>query len=202
MKRSLTLASIFVVAIAGCGGGDKKAHTSEPVKTETGGDFQPSPAPSGPSGASGPSGKRGGGAVKVDVPKGWSTPGLRASAGAWPRPVTALSSFRIRRLPANAACPRSVLAEMPPDGVYVLVSEYTNPRPKGFPPHGKLGPRPDLGKLDLRPAEVECWDEGLSGQADFAEHGRGFHVEVLLGAKVTSEQRRRALAALASLRLG
>jgi hypothetical protein len=188
---------IVVVALAGCGGGDRKAP-KEPVRTETGGNFQQSPSPTGASGKAGQGRET---TVRLDVPKGWSTPKPRRSNRIWPEPLKVLSSFAIARVPVNAACPKSVLERMPPDGVYVLVSEYTQPRPKGFPSTRKLGPRPDLRKLDLRPAEVECWDNGLSGQTDFAEHGRGFHVEVLLGARVTAAQRREALDALASLKI-
>jgi hypothetical protein len=192
---------VFAVALAGCGGSDKQTP-KEPVQTETGGDFQS--APTGATGATSPNGKAGKGretTVQLDVPKGWSTPTPHPTDRIWPQPIKALSSFAIAQLPENATCPRAVLDKMPPDGIYVLVSEYTRPRPKGFPPARKLGPRPDLRKLELRPAEVECWDHGLSGQADFAEHGRGFHVEVLLGAKVTPAQRREALSALASLKI-
>ena len=189
------IALLAALALAGCGGDKKSA--SEPVKSETGRAWSsstPATTPK-PNGSSKPK------AVKLDVPRGWSTPKPRRSKRIWPAPVKVLSSFRIARVPANAACPYEVLAKMPPDGVYVLVSEYTKPRPAGFPPTRKLGPRPDLRKLQLRPAEVECWDEGLSGSADFSEHGRGFHVEVLLGAKVSKAQRQRALDALASLKI-
>ena len=200
-RRSLAVPLVvaFLAAVlAACGGGDKKA-ASEPVKTQTG----PAWSSSQPTTTTKPGARKPGNEtkVKLDVPPGWSTPKPHRSKRIWPAPVKVLSSFRIARVPENAACPYEVLKAMPPDGIYVLVSEYTKPRPTGFPPIRKLGPRPDLRKLDLRPAEVECWDEGLSGSADFAERGRSFHVEVLLGAKVTKAQRERALNALASLKI-
>jgi hypothetical protein len=124
------------------------------------------------------------------------------SRHSWPRPLEVASSFRIARTSASVSCPKEVLASMPPDGVYVVVAEYTDPPPKGIPSPKGLGRRPDLSHLDIRPAEVECWDNGLSGAAEFLDHGRAFRVEVLLGARVTAARRQKALDALASLRLG
>jgi hypothetical protein len=119
----------------------------------------------------------------------------------WPKPLTVASTFRIRRASANASCPKNVLSSMPPHGIYILVAEYTKPRPRGIPAGLPPGPRGDLRHLDIRPSEVECWDGGLSGAKDFTEHGRSFRVEVLLGPRVTAAERRRALNALASLRV-
>jgi hypothetical protein len=114
-------------------------------------------------------------------------------------PIRVLASFPLPRLSANLACPKEVLASMPPHGVYILVAEFTKPEPAGFPPPPPIAARGDLAHLDLRPAEVECWDGGLSGAARFTDHGRAFYAEVLLGPKVTAAERRRALASLASL---
>jgi hypothetical protein len=133
------------------------------------------------------------------VPRGFTPTRKVGSAQSWPVPLHVLASFPIRRGAANAACPRPVLESMPPDGIYMLVAEYTKPPPPGFPAGTPIGARGDLAHLDLRPAEVECWDAGLSGTARFRDHGRDFYVEVLLGPKVTASQRRRALQALASL---
>jgi hypothetical protein len=94
-----------------------------------------------------------------------------------------------------------VIASMPPDGVYAVVAEYTDPPPKGIPRLTGLGPRPDFRHLNIRPAEVECWDNGLSGAADFRDHGRAYRVEVLLGARVSAARRRRVLDSLNTLRL-
>jgi hypothetical protein len=118
----------------------------------------------------------------------------------WPVPLKVVSSFRIARASSSAACPRNVIASMPPNGVYILVAEYTKPRPRGIPAGLPPGPRGDLSKLDIRPAEVECW-QGLSGAKDFKYHGRAYRVEVLLGKRVTAAQRRRALQVLGSLKL-
>jgi hypothetical protein len=124
------------------------------------------------------------------------------SRRSWPKPIEVVSSFPIARTSANVSCPKEVLASMPPDGVYVAVSEYTDPPPRGIPRPTDLGPRPDLRHLDIRPAEVECWDDGLSGATRFLDHGRAFRVEVLLGARVSAARRQKVLDALASLRFG
>jgi hypothetical protein len=89
---------------------------------------------------------------------------------------------------------------MPADGVYMVVSEYTQPPPPGIPKGLPVGPRGDLRRMNIRPEEVECWD-GLGGFARFREHGRSFYVEALFGRKVTPERRRRALAVLAGVKV-
>jgi hypothetical protein len=111
------------------------------------------------------------------------------------------ASFPIHRASGNVSCPANVIESMPPDGVYLVVAEFTKPRPPGIPPQRALPPRGDLRQLDLRPSEVECWDGGPSGAKDFTENGRSFRVEVLLGSRVSAERRRRALESLASLRI-
>ena len=138
----------------------------------------------------------------MSLPRELASQPKAVSRHSWPRPLEVASSFRIVHTSANVSCPTEVLASMPPDGVYVVVAEYTNPPPKGIPAPTGLGPRPDLRHLDLRPAEVECWDSGKSGAADFIDHGRAYRVEVLLGARVSAARRQKALDALATLRLG
>ena len=139
--------------------------------------------------------------VKVAVPRGWTQSHRIGSRRSWPVPLRVIASFPIEGRSSNAACPKAVLDAMPPDGVYILVAEYTKPRPRGIPASLPIRPRGDLDHLDIRPSEVECW-EGPSGAARFADHGRDFYVEVLLGVRAGAKQRRRALDTLASLDVG
>ena len=197
MRRGVALLIVASFA-AGCGGGDSKsgpASSPDALKPAT------SAAPTTSAGQTTTKPKPQTDSVTLSVPSGWSSPKPPVASHIWPRPVKVVASFPIQTLPANAACPYRILDSMPPDGIYVLVAEYTNPRPPGFPPGRKLGPRPDLTKLDIRPAEVECW-EGLGGATEFTENGRSFRVQVLLGPKVTAAERRQALATLASVKFG
>jgi hypothetical protein len=134
------------------------------------------------------------------LPPGLAVARKASSGRSWPVPRAVVASFPIHRASANALCPASVIASMPPDGVYIVVAEYTKPPPPGIPPGNPPGPRGDLTHLNIRPSEVECWN-GPGGSVSFREHGRDYHVELLLGRRVTAAQRRRALAALASLRV-
>jgi hypothetical protein len=177
-----------LVLLAGCGGSDKNAvsvpTTSTTQATTSTRTAKPAPR------------RR----VTVPLPRELKPAPKAVSPRSWPRPVKVYASFPIDHTSANVSCPLHVLESMPPDGVYVAVSEYRNP-PKGIPPESGLGPRPDLSKLDIRDEEVECWN-GPGGFAKFREHGRGYRVEVLLGRKVTAAKRRRVLDALGRLRLG
>jgi hypothetical protein len=116
-------------------------------------------------------------------------------------PLKVAASFPIHHASPNASCPVNVIRSFPPDGVYLMIAEFTKPRPPGIPPRGQLPPRGDLRQLDIRPSEVECFENGLSGAKDFTEDGRSFRVEILLGRQVSAERRRQALEALASLRI-
>jgi len=196
--RSVIVA-LAILLVAGCGGDSKKNSSSSPdalKPTTTAAPAQSTtptePTPNAPAAAK---------SVTLPVPSGWSAPKPPVASHIWPRALKVVASFPIKLLPANAACPQALLDAMPPDGIYVLVAEYTKPRPPGFPPPRKFGPRPDLSQLDIRPAEVECWD-GLGGATEFTEHGRSFRVQVLLGPKVTDAQRRQALETLNSLKIG
>jgi hypothetical protein len=135
------------------------------------------------------------------VPSGWHAPAKPITRRNWPVPLKVTASFPIHRIAGNASCPRNVIRSFPPDGVYLLVAEFTKDRPPGVPPRGQLPPRGDLSRLDIRPSEVECFEEGLSGAKDFTENGRSFRVEILLGRRVSAARRRAALEALGSLRL-
>jgi hypothetical protein len=142
--------------------------------------------------------------VAIRIPNGWHKLKPRAHARVWPVPLSAVATFNLPPLPANASCSKSVIDALraSPHGIYMLIAEYTKPQPAGFPSPPPIGPRTDLRHLDLRPAEVECWDDGLSGAARFTDRGRAFYAEMLLGRDVTKAERRRALNALASLRVG
>jgi hypothetical protein len=197
MRVGVGLLIVATIA-AGCGGGDSKggaATSPDALKPAT----TASPATNGTQTET--TAKPQAQSVTLRVPSGWSQPKPPVASHIWPRPLKVVASFPIQTLPANAACPYRILESMPPDGIYVLVAEYTTPRPPGFPPGKKLGPRPDLTQLDIRPAEVECW-EGLGGATEFTENGRSFRVQVLLGPKVTQAERRQALETLASVKFG
>jgi hypothetical protein len=142
--------------------------------------------------------------VAIQIPNGWHKLKPKAHARVWPVPLRAVATFDLPPLPANASCSKAVIDALraSPHGVYMLIAEYTKPQPAGFPSPPPIGPRGDLRHLDLRPAEVECWDDGLSGAARFTDHGRAFYAEVLLGRDVTAAERRQALRTLASLHVG
>jgi hypothetical protein len=198
VRRSLSaLAAVCLVLASGCG--SKSNHASAPVAPPTTGPSTTTPTT--PAQGNPPSGTvhRSHG-VAAQVPRGWSVAKKPVSIKNWPVPLQVISSFRILRASANASCPKNVIASMPPNGVYILVAQYTSPRPRGIPRGLPLGPRGDLSKLDIRPSEVECW-EGLSGAKDFKDHGRSYRVEVLFGLHVTRAQRRRAREVLGSLKL-
>lgn len=197
-------AALAAAALAGCGGGSKHepAGGSIPVS-------KPPPTTSPPASGRPAAGRAEGHVershgVAVTVPRRWDAVRPVMHARTWPVPLRAIAPFKLARVTGNASCSKAVIGELErrPHAVYILVAEYTKPQPKGFPSPPPLGPRPDLAHLDLRPAEVECWDGGLSGAARFRDHGRGFYVEVLLGHDVTAAERRRALHALASMRIG
>jgi hypothetical protein len=198
LKTALLAAAAATMLATGCGGGDSKKQTASPdaLKSAT-----TAPAPTnGPTGAAPTSGaKPHSTGVTLKVPAGWSQPKPPDAPQIWPRALKVAASFPIARVPANAACPRTLLDAMPADGIYVLVAEYTKPRPPGFPAPRKFGPRPDLSKLDVRPSEIECWD-GLGGATEFTENGRSFRVQILFGAQVTAAKRQEALDALNTLR--
>lgn len=183
---------------AGCGGDAKKPSSvtagSSATTTATG--PAPSPRPTG-----GRAGRRRRAAVEIRVPRDWHSPAKPVKRRNWPVPLTISASFPIHRISGNASCPYNVIRSFPPDGVYLLVAEFTKKRPPGVPPRGSLPPRGDLRHLDIRPSEVECFEDGLSGAKDFTENGRSFRVEILLGRRVSAERRRAALQALASLRI-
>jgi hypothetical protein len=139
--------------------------------------------------------------VSVRVPRDWHVKKHPVTRRNWPVPLKVAASFPIHRASPNASCPVNVIRSFPPDGVYLMIAEFTKPRPPGIPPRGELPPRGDLRHLDIRPSEVECFENGLSGAKDFTEDGRSFRVEILLGRQVSAERRRQALEALASLRI-
>jgi hypothetical protein len=206
LLRLGTCALVAAVAsplLAGCGGGSKHASTtaSTPASTQASKPASNGPAAKHPRHSGQVSRSHG---VAVRVPRGWHAVQPTTRATTWPVPLRATASFGLARVTGNAACSKAVIRALRarPHGVYILVSEYTKPQPAGFPSPPPLRPRGDLSHLDLRPAEVECWDYGLSGAARFRDHGRAFYVEVLLGRDVTAAERRRALQALASLRVG
>jgi hypothetical protein len=186
------------LAVPGCGGGSTSGSSSAARESTS---TTSAPQPSHPARRPGSAARRRADAVRIRVPRGWQVPARSVRRRNWPVPLKIAASFPIHHVSGNASCPYNVLRRMPPDGVYILVAEFTTDRPAGVPPRGQLPPRGDLGRLDLRPAEVECWDHGLSGAKDFTENGRSFRVEILLGARVSAERRRRALEALASLRI-
>jgi hypothetical protein len=193
-------AAIAGALVIGCGGGTNHASTTAPRVASTPPTSPQRPAPH-PRRTGRVSRTRG---VGIRVPYGWHAAHPATHARTWPVPLKVAASFRLPRLSGNAACSRAVIDALTrtPHGVYVLVAEYTKPQPAGFPSPPPLRPRGDLAHLDLRPAEIECWDGGLSGAARFTDHGRAFYVEVLLGHDVTAAERRRALHTLASLRVG
>jgi len=195
-------AAVAVLALvtlgAGCGHSSRHA-SSQPALTQAG---TPPSAP----GRTTPRhpGQRGAvpksAGIAIHVPRHWAVSRKAISPRTWPRPLAVAASFPIHHLGANAACSKDVLASIPPHGSFILVSEYTKPRPPGYPPLTPFGTRGDLARLNIRPSEVECW-EGLGGTAHFMDHGRAFFVEVLLGKRVTPAERRRALASLATFRV-
>lgn len=200
----LTTAAVAAALLAGCGGGSKNA--SNPASTQASGPAtSASTAPTAtkpPPRASGHVSRSRG--VSIRVPRGWHEVRPRTRATVWPVPLRATATFRLPPIHANASCSKAVIDALraSPHGVYMLIAEYTKPQPHGFPSPPPIGPRPNLAHLDLRPAEVECWDDGLSGAARFTDHGRAFYAEMLLGRDVTAGERRKALRALASLRVG
>jgi len=194
---ALAVAAAAALA-AGCGQSSKHASSSNgqtvqrsttaPTETDRSGGSRHNPVAKSSSG------------ITIRLPRHWAASHGVVSPKTWPRPLAVAASFPIHHLGANAACSKEVLASIPPDGVFILVSEYTKPAPPGYPPITAFGRRGDLRHLDIRPSEVECW-EGLSGAAHFVDHGRDFYVEVLLGKRITAAQRRHALEALATLRV-
>jgi hypothetical protein len=200
----LTTAFVAATLLAGCGGGSKNA--SNPASAGASKPATTAPTTMSPAAKPRPrsghvSRSRG---VSIRVPRGWHDVRPRTRAKVWPVPLRATASFRLPPLHANASCSKAVIDALraSPHGVYMLIAEYTKPQPHGFPSPPPIGPRPNLAHLDLRPAEVECWDDGLSGAARFTDHGRAFYAELLLGRDVTAAERRKALRALASLRVG
>lgn len=193
----MACAAAMALLAAGCGGGDRET-TAQAPRPATGTTTAAKPPPKRPKARRG---DRSRGAA-LRVPPGLTVSKKAEKSPGWPRPLKVAASFPIAHTPANASCPTDVIRSMPDDGIYVLVAEYTEPPPKGVPRPTGLGPRPDLRELDIRPSEVECYEEGLSGVARFTEHGRAFRVQVLLGRKVSAARRRQVLDALATLRFG
>jgi hypothetical protein len=189
-------AAVAVAVGSGCGESSKQASGPAPQPTTTEAASAPTPSPK--PRVAGPVHRSHG--VAIRLPRGYLAARRPAKAGDWPVPRTVVSSFPVRRTSGNALCPPDVIASMPPDGIYIVVAEYTKPRPRDIPAGTRPGPRGDLRHLNIRPSEVECW-EGPGGSASFTERGRAFHVELLLGKRVSAAQRRRALEALASLRV-
>jgi hypothetical protein len=196
----LICAGVVVVAVGvGCGGGSDrqpKPVSGQPRATTTTATTDRSTSK--PHGhAVRPAARR----ATVRVPPGWHVKKHPVTRRNWPVPLKVAASFPIHRASPNASCPVNVIRSFPPDGVYLMIAEFTGPRPRGIPPRGQLPPRGDLRHLDIRESEVECFENGLSGAKDFTENGRSFRVEILLGRGVSAERRRQALEALGSLRI-
>ncbi|MEA2349754.1 MAG: hypothetical protein QOG86_695 [Thermoleophilaceae bacterium] len=196
-RRALVtvLAAVAALGSSGCGDGSKSPGSAARKSTTTAATAPAKPRSSTP--APRPKRRR----VTIRVPRGFHVSRHPVTRSNWPAPLTVATSFPVHRASANALCPTKVLESFPPDGVYMLVAEFTKPRPKGIPPRRPLPPRGDLRHLDIRPSEVECWDGGPSGAKDFTENGRSFRVELLLGSRVSAARRRAALEALGSLRI-
>jgi hypothetical protein len=188
-----------VVGAGGCGsgsGGSGSGGSSHAARSAT------AATPAGaPQRQAAPESRRAARHVELRLPRDWHVARHPVTRRNWPVPLKVAASFPIHRGSPSASCPVNVIRSMPPDGVYLMVAEFTRDRPSGIPPRGSLPPRGDLSRLDIRPSEVECWEHGLSGAKDFTENGRSFRVEILLGSRVSAERRRQALEALGSLRL-
>lgn len=195
-------AAAAVLGGAGCGD-DSGSSGPRSASRETTVTSAPEPGGTAPRDSGSHAGDAGGrdAGFRLQVPRGFHVAKKPVTRRNWPVPLKVAASFPIRRGSPNASCPRNVLRSFPPDGVYVLVAEFTRRRPPGIPPRGQLPPRGDLSRLDLRPAEVECWNDGPSGAKDFTENGRSYRVEVLLGPRVSAARRRAALDALGRMRL-
>jgi hypothetical protein len=199
MCASAAVAVAVAVAVAGCGSDSQGPPNSVASESHP----PPATAPRAPqqgerAAEPAPPAKR---RVSVRVPRDWHVKKHPITRRNWPVPLKVAASFPIHRASPNASCPVNVIRSFPPDGVYLMIAEFTKPRPPGIPPRGELPPRGDLRHLDIRPSEVECFENGLSGAKDFTEDGRSFRVEILLGRQVSAERRRQALEALASLRI-
>ena len=189
------------LALAGCGGDSRQSASTatEPAQTTTGATTTAPQRQRSPAGA--PGARSATRRVSVSVPRGWHVKKRPVTRRNWPVPLKVAASFPIHHASPNASCPVNVIRSFPPDGGYLMIAEFKGPRPPGIPPRGQLPPRGDLRHLDIRPSEVECFENGLSGAKDFTEDGRSFRVEILLGRQVSAERRRQALEALASLRI-
>jgi hypothetical protein len=200
LARAAALALAAATFASGCGGKSSTHLSSRPSGT-TGG----TPPATTRMTAPGRPSKRPNAAPKsariaIQVPRHWVVSHKAISPQTWPRPLAVAASFPVHHLGANAACSHEVLSSMTPHGVFILVSEYTQPPPPGYPALTPFGTRSDLSHMNIRLSEVECW-EGLSGTAHFKDHGRLFFVEVLFGTRTTAAERRRALDYLATFRV-
>jgi hypothetical protein len=197
LGRAAALALAVATLASGCGGKPSTHAASKPApatSVPTTGATPPSPNGRRPASAPKSAG------IAIHVPRRWVVSRRAISRRTWPRPLAVAATFPVHHLGANAACSHQVLSSIPPHGIFILVSEYTQPPPPGYPPLTPFGTRGDLTHMNIRPSEVECWD-GLGGTAHFMDHGRAFFVEVLLGNRVTPAERRRALAYLATFRV-
>lgn len=188
----LIAACAAAAALAGCG------HDSRPARPAT----QPS-APGSPATTATPPAKphqAAAGAVALPLPRGVRPAPKPKRAASYPVPVKVAASFPVRRTSANALCPRSVLDRMPPDGVYLVVAEYTQPRPRGIPPGVPVHGRQDLERIQVADEQVECW-EGPGAYARFSDRGRSFYVEALFGRDVSAARQGAALEALKRVRV-
>jgi hypothetical protein len=184
----LMSAACAAAALAGCGG-----H-SAPATSST------SAAPPRPEAARSAPPQRAGG-VELTLPRGVEPAPRPKHAASYPVPVRLAASFPIHRASANALCPpQAVLERMPRDGIYVVVAEYTRPRPRGIPAGVPIHGRDSLERIQVADEQVECW-EGPGAYARFRDNGRSFYVEALFGRDVSIARQRATLDALKRVRV-
>lgn len=141
--------------------------------------------------------------VAAQIPGGWKAIGKPITAVTYPQQVLAAASFPVHPPVSSKSCtPTRLLKQMPKDGAFVQVVEYTRTAAGGkhvAVPH--LPPKPKhLTYEDGTFARFEC--AGPSYRFEFSLQGRSFQAQIWLNrAAVDPETRRDALRLLNSFHL-
>jgi hypothetical protein len=179
---------LSVLVLPGCGGGERVSSTTG------GGPGSPGGGNSVPPGFARFEDRRA--AVSVAYPNAWHV--IRQSLTQVGQ-LLVVTSFPLHQSAPDKNCsPRTAIEQMPSDGAFLYLFEYTRARPRllaRFPPRPK---RFRLRKKTRQP--YEC--VGLSYMVRFRDRGRAFQAHVFLGKRATKRTRARVLELLDSLVVG